>query len=1086
MRTLTDRAGRLRTAAGPLLFGAAYLGLQLLGLQLVLRPPGFAAFWPAAGLAVGVLMRRGVRTWPPYLAVLWSVNVAGNLHDGHTLTTSVAFAAANTTEAAVGAWLMGRSIAVDGVDAAARWVWQRLLPAALLASSGAALIGTATVLLDSPPAGLNAFSVWRVWFAADAVGIIVVAPLVRVLLHRDVTEAVTRYRGREAALAGAVQLALAGLIFLSEPTAHPHQSWPLLLLPGLFWVAVRHGIRPTTMLAGALVALAAWATGAARGPFAQGDGGGPDVLALQIFTVVAVTMALATATVVAEMQTARNTVRAQASAMANAVEGISYIGLDGNYLRLNHAYAGALGLTPADLIGTSWAPTVHPEDLPTVLAAYEVMLAEGIGSAEARGIRADGSIFHKDVTMVADRDDRGILFGHHCFMRDVTERRRSAREASRFFDMAKHLMIVTDRQGHILRVNAAWTHLLGYHPSELLGRLTTEFMHPDDAEQARDLRASMIEGASTVQVYENRFRNSAGEYRVLRWDGAYDDEVGLFHGAALDVTESNQIAQGLAEARDHAEEVSQLKSQFLATMSHEIRTPMNGVIGLGELLTHTPLDDEQRQLVEGIQTAGSGLLGVINDVLDFSKIEAGELVLDEADFDLGPMVQDLMVLLHQAADRKNIELRLEIDPALPPALHGDAGRLRQVLLNLVGNAVKFTERGSVTVRVRRDPAGPGGAQDLVPVTIDVADTGIGMDCDTVEHIFDPFTQASSSTTRLYGGTGLGLPISKQIIETMGGSISVASQAGQGTTFRVRIELQRGSERFTSEIPDGRRLPCLPVVDDPADGRQPVRVLVVEDNEINQQVAVRMLRGLGFDVDIASDGVEATEMADTTSYVAILMDCQMPRMDGYTATAILRQRAGTANTPIIAMTANAFEEDRERCLTSGMDDYLAKPIGRDALGAAMSRWTSSVTTSVGTSSFGTGRCGTARARAGHGPGTTPIGERLAELATGESEEGRSLIRGLVVRFLDAMPDRLLDITSAITAGDATAARFAAHALRGAAANLGAGDLAAICGTIEEATGSADGLRQAGPHEPRLRACADQVDAELRTRLRGELG
>ncbi len=1168
-------------------FGLGYAFLRGLGGALALPVTGLVAYGASSGLAMGVLRRVPRRQVPAYLGALAAAElVVGSVIGEHALGTLLGLAAAHAVEAWLGALLLRRFLGRHLDSGSPQWVFRGLVPAAVAAAAVSAVLGAgALVLLSGVPYSFA--ELYWPWFTGDAFGIVLLVPAVEAGYAWHLSRAVP---SRNDLAAGAalvcVQVLLAGLILGLPPGAVPLLDQPYLMLPPAFWAVVRFGPRWTALHLFALTTATVWATSRGLGPFAHMEGDRLQLVSVQVFGAFAQITCLVMADIIASREAARVAAGRRSWALENAVEGIAFLDAQGRFTRVNAAYAAVLRTEAAALVGTSWEHTVHPEDRAVLRRSTQGLVGDGKAHVVVRGLRSDGSTFSQEITVIAERGSGPEPAGYHCFSRDISERQAAIDHLDQLFTLSPELLCVLDGDRRFARLNPAWTQQLGYRLEDLLGRHLVDLVHPEDR-QRTVLEVNRILAGAESGGYQNRYLAADGTYRWLHWNHAVDGEASLTYAVAHDITATKLTEQALGHARDQALEASRLKSQFLATMSHEIRTPMNGVIGLSELLTDTPLDATQKRYVDGIRVAGKALLSVINDILDFSKIEAGRFVLDEVDFDLADLVEEVVGLTGQSAASKGLELVVDQDPELPHGLRGDPSRLRQVLLNLVGNAVKFTHEGAVTIRLDLMDAAEAGLPAVVeavdsgqpgPIAVrfEVADTGPGMDAATVARLFQPFTQADASTTRMYGGTGLGLAISRQLVEAMGGWISVQSEPGVGTTFRAAVPLALASP--PAETPSGRlrvlvvdaaaggllglveqltamhvevttdpehaldllrqaavhrrafdvlalgpalpgttglalageiaghpAIPSLPVVlltsgeeipagqarqagihqvlAAPVDGetlraalvsaageqaaaRTLVRgrLLVVEDNEINQTVAVGILQRLGYTVDLAADGVEALEMAGDHPYQAILMDCHMPRMDGYTATTALRRRPDVGHIPIIAMTANAMKEDRERCLEIGMDDYLSKPIRAHDVDATLARWIDRVHEPRPAAPPQGGQDPAVPLPVPPSvpyPRASSVHERLEELSGDRSPEEVELVHRIARSFLDRAPGIVDGLDAALAAQDCELGQRFAHSLKGAAANLGADQLARVCQQIESLTeqGHAEAARAA---------------------------
>lgn len=616
-----------------------------------------------------------------------------------------------------------------------------------------------------------------------------------------------------------------------------------------------------------------------------------------------------------------------------------------NYV--NEAWQNMTGQHAEEWAGYGWADAMHSEDVDRVVREWDEAVAEMRDySGEFRWVHSDGRVTWVTVLGRPALDADGDLEGFIGVTVDITDRRAAQaelahreRELATLADNATDAVMRLSLDGICLYASPSSGVLFGLPSKQLVGENMMTGFHPEDREAVLAAYAVLASGEQDVTIMAFRAQNpfGRGDYIWLEANcGLVRDEAtgqpSEIVVSIRDIGRTKKLEAELRDARTTAEEAVRAKSAFLANMSHEIRTPMNGVIGFTELVLGGDLNPNQRHNIELIAESGRAMMQLLNDILDTAKIEAGQMSLHQEPVHLAHKLPSTCRLVHAIAEAKGVEISVHVMPDVPKWVLGDPLRLRQILLNLIGNAVKFTEEGEVSVSasVRSSPGGDR-------LAISVKDSGIGIEPSRLKQIFDQFSQADSGIARKFGGTGLGLSISNELARMMGGSISVESEFGKGSTFTLDIPLQ------LSEPPtEGTDNP--PVYQGPA--LRPVqtgRVLVAEDHDINQELMRQVAQRSGFEIEIAADGQEAVEMVEGAfasghPYALVLMDMQMPRLDGLSATRKLRTLGhDAASLPIVALTANAFAEDIEACLAAGMQSHLAKPLRARDFIAAVRRW-----------------------------------------------------------------------------------------------------------------------------------------------------
>jgi PAS domain S-box-containing protein len=926
-------ARRSRAAVDIVWAGGAVCALAWFALMLA-HEGRVAAIWPANAVILARLVRISPRRWTAYLLAGLIGNICGDMLTGDTPLAASVLSFCNSLEITACAAVVRRFIGARPDLSRPRQL--AIYAAAVMLASAAAASVAATWLAQGHRPFLRPLVEWTL---ADTLGLMVVAPALMALDRPGLRFFLTR--GKRLRNLGMVALLMAMIALVG---LQPHHQFSYLIFAALMVIAYKG--ETTGAAVGLLSTGGAFMTLTALGlgPGAAKGGGDPmlEAILVQLFMLAGAVIAFP----IAGAMTRRRELQAALAATAHDFQTLAenstdlIVRIDRN---LEVVYVSPscrqFGYEPAELIGRRIDTMVGPEAQEFVRCALEALMrgdVEPYVTFEQRFRTKSGEWAWTEGAPKVLRGKDGGPVGLVTQLRDITARRAAqaalAESEARYrllADLATDIIMRMDAAG-VVRYISPSCRRLGYEAEEMIGKSAFDFLHPDDLERAQVRSEALFKG-------EPRPAGEGREYRVVTKDG---DIVWLEGMSALSRNEAGELVDIVSHLRDvterrvfedelrrkhaEAEAATLAKSEFLANMSHEIRTPLTGIMGFAGLLEEQgDLSPTARTFVTRIATASRTLLTVVNDILDFSKIEAGQVELDPRPLDPSRFVVETLELVSAQAQEKGLELTAAIDGALPPAVAADGARLRQVLLNLLTNAIKFTEAGGVTITVAHDD------EDGGRLKVSVTDTGVGIAPERLHRLFQRFSQADGSISRQYGGTGLGLAICKSLTNLMGGEIGVESAPGLGAEFWFTIKAPACEPEAASDADGGGEFDA-----------QPARILIVDDSPVNRELVSVLLSVFGHDLSEASGGAEAVLAAAETSFDLILMDLQMPGMDGLAATRAIR--AGSPKnraTPIVALSANILPNHLEACRQVGMNDHIGKPIDTRELLTKVARWTS---------------------------------------------------------------------------------------------------------------------------------------------------
>ncbi|MGN6543461.1 MAG: PAS domain S-box protein [Aureliella sp.] len=1212
--------GQFSLPARLLLFGLAYFGGAVLGERLSIQPESFAPFWPPAGIFLAALLLSERRDWPWFLLPGLAAHLGSALLHGKSPLLGTAFFAGDAVEAYLGAWLLERWVGSPMTFRRLNEVLGLVMVTALCSIPlGAALEATTEVAASL---GTNWLSGWYLNWSGHAVSVLVTKPLLLFLCDQSSFAA----RNYPPPRMLEILLLIFGLAALSLYVFHQSSSEfisrPYVLLPFLLWAAVRFRIEGVVLVIALLTLVAIGSTALGTGSFVvEGEPQARQTIVTFLYLGLNILLFLSLAAVITERESAQEAMRTSEEKFHGAFDaaaiGMALVAPDGRFIQVNRSLCEIVGYTEEQLLARSFQQITHPDDL-----AVDLEQARRLWDGKIRSYQLEKRYIHQQghainillsVSMVGRDDGRPryavALIQDITQLREAEHRLRASEE--RYRTVVEDQTEVVSRfrpDGSFTFVNAVYCRFFGKRQEDLIGHRWHPVVHAEDLPHV-EVELAKLSASNPVIAIVNRVLDGRGQLRWMEFINrgffAVDGTLTEVQSVGRDITARKLAEEAVARAKEEAEAASRAKSQFLANMSHEIRTPMNGILGMTELLLDTRLDEIQRGYALTARNSADALLTILNDILDLSKVEAGLLAIAAVDFNLRTLMEDVAELFAPRAYQRGLQLACWIPPDFPERLVGDPVRIRQILMNLVGNAIKFTDHGEIVLKADclRE------AEDSVQLRIVVRDTGIGIPLEQQETIFENFMQVQDGLERQYSGAGLGLAICRHLAQLMKGRIGVESRLGEGSTFWLELALPKSSAKAgtpgllaghePSELSQLQKLHVL-VVDDKTTNRrvlqghleswgcrtaqassavqalamlraqlpydpfglvlmdvevpgvsegtaartikedlrlaevplvlvrspismrgqspscgglyqatltkpvrreqalrsiievlarksgQPhaepahpvrradlsgLRVLVADDHEINRMVVQQMLEKLGCGVEAVTNGREALEALERSAFDAVLLDLQMPVMNGLDAAAEIRRReAGHGrHVPILALTARAMEDDRQRCLAAGMDGYMPKPITQQALYAALSPWAPR------------------EARAAPEPPATEVAspivaatetdlesrlERLPGIARGSA----TFLLKMLPQLMDAVPAALEILERALAASDRAGLAAEAHRLCGVCGMVGVEGLAATCRQLERLAPQAD-MRELGEKLAHLQTEWQALRSEL---------